>query len=108
MVTLTKTKPKFTTGKTNKSKTTISIKVDKDLKKKVDQFSDSIGIPVSTMVNTYFAEIVLTRVFIAAENPELSELSKKMLRESIAEYKRGEYEKSGFQDFIKKAKTGKL
>ncbi len=91
-----------------KNKTTINIKVDKDLKKQVDLFSDSIGISVSTMVNAYFRQLSETRKFEVVENFELSEMNRILLRKSLREYEKGEYEISSLDSFVKKAKTGKL
>ncbi len=91
-----------------RNRTTINIKVDKDIKKQVDAFSTSIGIPVSTMVNSYFRTLAETRRFEAVEYFKPNAETAKLLRQSMEEYKNGDYETSNLDDFLKKAKTGKL
>ncbi|MBP6881361.1 MAG: type II toxin-antitoxin system RelB/DinJ family antitoxin [Candidatus Pacebacteria bacterium] len=41
--------------------TVISVKVDKEIKKQAQEIAKSVGIPLSTLINAYLRQLVVTR-----------------------------------------------
>ena len=70
--------------------TVISVKVDKEIKEQAQEVAKSVGIPLSTLINAYLRQLVVTRRvdFFAPEQmtPEME----KIIAEAEAEIAAGE------------------
>ncbi|MBI4599789.1 hypothetical protein HY732_02610 [Candidatus Uhrbacteria bacterium] len=53
-------------------KTMMSIKTDKEVKEGVQEFAREIGMPVSTLVNAYFRDLLRTREFRVSVPPKMT------------------------------------
>jgi antitoxin component of RelBE/YafQ-DinJ toxin-antitoxin module len=76
---------------TKNDKTTINVKIPKKVKKELDNFTSAVGIPLSTMINSFLLDLAKTRKFVIEQELELPENLAKELRKSLAEVKRGVY-----------------
>lgn len=86
------------------NKTMYSFKLDKDLKKDVDSFSDSIGIPVSTMINALLKNLIKTRKFQVVDELIPTGYTKKSIRHYQSEKKAGKLKVSSSKDFLQSLK----
>ncbi len=91
-------------------KTTINIKIPKDIKRSLDEFSDVVGIPLSTMFNAYARHLAITRKFLVEDKVyEPDEKTAKVLRKAMTDYRKGvNFITLPAADFLDKLETGKL
>ena len=96
--------------KMKNDKTTINIKIPKDIKRSLDEFSDIVGIPLSTMFNSYAKHLATTRKFIAEDKVyEPDEKTGKELRKVLSDYKKGiNFKSLPVDEFLKRLESGKL
>lgn len=69
-------------------KTMMSIKTDKEVKEGVQEFAREIGMPVSTIVNAYFRELLRTREFRVSAPPRMTPQLEKTIAVAERDYKR--------------------
>lgn len=79
---------------TTNTKTLITVKTDKTLKKAVQEFAEEIGISMGTLVNSFFRQIVRDRKI----NFSVSETPNSYLRSVIVEAEK-EYSEGKLQGF---------
>jgi len=53
------------------AKTVINIKTDKEVKEEAQQIAKELGIPLSTVVNSYLKDFIRGRSFTASLEPQL-------------------------------------
>ena len=86
--------------------TVISVKIDKDLKEAAQEVAKSIGIPLSTLINTYLRQVVATRRVELYAPEQMTSKLEGLIAEVESEIERGEVSKSydNATDFIKALK----
>lgn len=72
-------------------KTTINVKIPKKIKQELDNFTSAVGIPLSTMINSYLLELSKTRRFVVEQEMDVPENIAKELRRSLKQIQKGEY-----------------
>jgi len=67
--------------------TMLSIKIDKDLKKKAQEVAGILGVSLNAVINQNIKEFISERKITFADHPVLNEKSRKMLDKLLAESK---------------------
>jgi len=65
----------------------MSIKTDKEVKEGVQEFAREIGMPVSTIVNAYFKELLRTREFRVSVPPRMTPYLEGIIEKAEKDYK---------------------
>lgn len=68
-------------------KTMMTIKTDPEVKEGVQEFAREIGIPVSTIVNAYFRELLHTRAFRVSAPPRMTPYLERVIEKAEKDYK---------------------
>jgi antitoxin component of RelBE/YafQ-DinJ toxin-antitoxin module len=98
----------MTTQTIANTKTLVSFKIDKNLKESVVHFCEEIGIPFSVLLNSLLKQVSRTKKIELESSFNLNPESVKDVLETREDFKGGKLKKFSYEDFIKKAKTGKL
>lgn len=70
-------------------KTVLNVKTDKEVKERAQALAQHLGIPLSTVVNAYLKEFILSGDFKISREPQLNIAVKKELAEAVADTKAG-------------------
>lgn len=70
-------------------KTLISIKMDSEVKRGVKKIAEEIGMPVSTLVNAYFKQLIRERRVDFSLPLIPNKKTAKLLRQAHGDYKKG-------------------
>jgi addiction module RelB/DinJ family antitoxin len=70
-------------------KTLISIKMDSEVKRGVKKIAEEIGMPLSTLVNAYFKQLLRERRVNFALPLRPNKKTAKLLRQARKDYKKG-------------------
>jgi len=70
-------------------KTVINIKADKDVKEKAQALARELGLPLSTVINSYLKEFVRNREIHFSLEPELRPEIERLLKKASTDFKRG-------------------
>lgn len=79
-------------------KTVLNVKTDKDVKERAQALAKHMGIPLSTVVNAYLKEFVVTGNFKITREPELNARVQKELARAVADTKAGKNMSPRFSD----------
>lgn len=82
-------------------KTTINVKIPKKVKKDLDDFTNAVGISLSTMINSFLLELSKTRRFVVEQELDVPENIAKQLRQSLRQIQNGEYVSSTLENLEK-------
>jgi len=74
---------------TTNTKTLLTVKTDKELKKRAERVAAAMGIPLGTMVNSFLRETVRTGKFEVTTELRPSKMLIRAIRESQREYASG-------------------
>lgn len=70
-------------------KTVLNIKTDKEVKERAKALAEHLGVPLSTVVNAYLKEFIVSGSFHITREPELKQSVIKALSREMAETKKG-------------------
>ena len=78
------------------AKTVISVKVDKETKKKAQVLAKDLGLPLSTIINANLKDFVRSGEVIFSIEPKIKPEIWEKLRKATADYKAGKNISRGF------------
>lgn len=70
-------------------KTVLNVKTDVEVKKQAQELAKYIGVPLSTVVNTYLKEFINSGEFTLRREPQLKPEVAKRIDKAVAESKEG-------------------
>ena len=73
----------------NRMKTVLNVKTDKEVKEQAQALAKHLGVPLSTVVNAYLKEFVHTGEFTLRREPQLKPEVAKRIEKAVAESKQG-------------------